>query len=187
VFIPGTLRVPNRGAPSLPTARVTVKEARMSTKEKTVVVDGDEARETTKGRWTWSPAQFVAGGIGLLLVVMGGVALARLLPTASLTAESANALGIDHTPLMAIIAIGLGLLFMTQVASVFGAQAGMITLGVVTLAFGLVVVVEPTAFDQPLALGEGGGWFYVAVGVVSIVTGLVSPSVSRTSIRRRSR
>ncbi|HZD22649.1 MAG TPA: hypothetical protein VE569_04515, partial [Acidimicrobiia bacterium] len=37
---------------------------------------------------TWSPGQFIAGLIGLLLTVMGGVALARLLPTSSLTAET---------------------------------------------------------------------------------------------------
>ena len=162
----------------------------MSTDQDTLVRESsaadDTVRETTVGRWRWSPSQFVAGIIGLILVVMGGVALARLLPTGSLTAESVTSLGVRHTPLMAIIAIGLGLLFMAQVANPFGAQGGLIALGVVSLAFGLIVVVEPGAFDDALALGETGGWFYVIIGMVAVVGGLVSPSVTHRSIRRRS-
>lgn len=126
---------------------------------------------------TWSPAQFIAGIIGLVLTVMGGVALARLLPTNSLTAETTTVVGVGHTPLMAIITLGLGLLFLAEAGTPLEVQPGMIFLGVLSLAFGLIVVIEPDAFDGALALGETGGWFYAVVGAVSAITGIIAPTV----------
>src|ERR671919_2362383 len=100
-------------------------------------------REVRVSAWrSWSPAQFVAGIIGLLLTVTGGVALARLLPTSSLTAETTTVFGVGHTPLMAMITLGLGLLFLVEAGTPFEVQPGLITLGVATLAFGLIVVIE---------------------------------------------
>lgn len=148
----------------------------MDTEERTVVTEGYEER--TVGRRSWSPGQFVAAAIGLFLVVMGGVALARLLPTDSLTGETVTVLGVGHTTLMAIIAIGLGLLFLVQAGAPFDVQPSLITLGVVSIAFGLVVVIEPNAFDNALGLGSGGGWLYTAIGVLSVLTGVVSPTLT---------
>lgn len=126
---------------------------------------------------TWSPAQFIAGLIGLLLTVMGGVALARLLPTSSLTAETTSVLGVGHTTLMAIITLGLGLLYLAEAGAPFEVQPGMIFLGVMSLAFGLIVVIEPGAFDGALGLGETGGWFYTIIGAISAVAGIISPTL----------
>jgi hypothetical protein len=133
-------------------------------------------RVTTSSR-AWSPAQFIGGIIGLVLTVMGGVALARLLPTSSLTSESTTVVGVGHTPLMAIITLGLGLLFLAEAGTPFDVQPGMIFLGVASLAFGLIVVIEPGAFDGALALGETGGWFYAIIGLVSAITGIISPTL----------
>lgn len=125
----------------------------------------------------WSPAQFVGGIIGLVLTVMGGVALARLLPTGSLTAETTTVLGVGHTPLMAIITLGAGLLFLAEAGAPLEVQPGMIFLGVMSLAFGLIVVIEPAAFDGALGLGQTGGWFYSVIGAVSAITGIISPTI----------
>jgi hypothetical protein len=131
---------------------------------------------------TWSPAQLISGVIGLLLTVMGGVALVRLLPTDSLTAETTTVFGVGHTTLMAMITLGLGLLYLAEAGAPFDVQPGMIFLGVVSLAFGLIVVIEPRAFDGALGLGETGGWFYAIIGIVSALTGIISPTlVSRRS------
>jgi len=137
-----------------------------------------EVDEVRVSRWSsWSPAQFVAGIIGLVLTVMGGVALARLLPTGSLTSGNTAVLGVGHTPLMAIITLGLGLLYLAEAGLPFDVQPGMIFLGVMALAFGLIVVIEPAAFDGALGLGETGGWFYAVVGFLSVVTGIISPTL----------
>ncbi|MBW3666973.1 MAG: hypothetical protein KY394_05190 [Actinobacteria bacterium] len=135
-------------------------------------------RGGTTGYWrSWSPAQPVAGIIGLLLTVMGGVALARLIPTSSLTAETTSVFGIGHTPLMAMITLGVGLLFLAQAGMPFDVQPGIISLGIAVLAFGLIVVIEPAAFDGALGLGRSGGWFYAITGLVAVITGIVSPTL----------
>jgi hypothetical protein len=100
-------------------------------------VEGTREARVTRA---WSPGQVIAGIIGLLLTVMGGVALARVLPTDSLTATTTTVLGVGHTPLMAIITLGLGLLYLTEAAAPFDVQPGLIFLGVASLAFGLIVV-----------------------------------------------
>lgn len=135
-------------------------------------------REARVSAWrSWSPAQFVAGIVGLVLTVMGGVALARLLPTSSLTSETTTVLAVGHTPLMAIITLGLGLLYLAEAGMPFDVQPGLVFLGVMVLAFGLIVVIEPAAFDGALGLGESGRWFYTVVGFISVVAGIVSPTV----------
>lgn len=126
----------------------------------------------------WSPGQMVAGLIGLLLTVMGGVALARTLPADSLTGPTAEVFGVGHTALMGIIAIIVGLVFLSQASSPFAVQRGLVGLGAMTLAFGLIVVIEPAAFDGALGIGQTGGWLYSAIGVISVVTGIISPTVT---------
>lgn len=80
-------------------------------------------REIRVTAWrSWSPDQFVAGVMGLVFTVMGGVALARLLPTSSLTGETTTVLGVGHTPLMAIIT--LGLLYLAEAGSALRRPAG---------------------------------------------------------------
>lgn len=46
-----------------------------------------------------------------------------------------------------------------------------------SLAFGLIVVIEPAAFDESLGLGKTGGWFYAVIGAVSTITGMISPTI----------
>lgn len=147
----------------------------------TVPVTGERLEEAEKaeriGVRTWSPAQIATGAIGLLLTVMGGVALARLLPTSSLTGETTVALGVTHTPLMAVITTGIGVLYLTQVSTPYEAKPGLISLGVINLAFGLIVAIEPGAFDGALGLGSEGGLFYAAIGLVSVIVGLITPTL----------
>lgn len=132
-------------------------------------------RRVTEEKRVWSPGQVISGIIGLVFTVMGGVALARLLPTDTLTGVSADVFGIGHTVIMGVIAVVLGLLFLSGAATPYATQRGMISLGIITLAFGLIVVIEPTAFDSALGLGQAGGWFYSAIGLISVVTGISSP------------
>ncbi len=126
----------------------------------------------------WSPGQIVAGLIGLFLTVMGGVALARTLPADTLTGPTADVFGVSHTALMGIIAIVLGLIFLSQAASPFEVQRGMVGLGAAALAFGLIVVIEPAAFDGALGIGQTGGWMYSVIGIISVITGIVAPTVT---------
>lgn len=153
----------------------------MTTVKKRQTTQAQDATVVRSERRTWSPGQIISGLVGLGLTVMGGVALARLLPTDSLTGATVEVFGVGHTVIMGIVAVGLGLLFLSEAASPFAVQRGMISLGVVTLAFGLIVVIEPSAFDNALGIGQAGGWLYTVIGFISVVTGMVSPIItSRT-------
>ena len=127
-------------------------------------------RQAPPARVTWTPGRLISGSIGLLLVVMGAVALFRLLPSEFLGTAQVEVLGVGHTVLMAVIAIGLGLLFVAE--SVYFASSGLTILGIVALSFGLIVVVEPNVFREPLGIGDPGGWLYAIIGIVSILMGI---------------
>lgn len=136
----------------------------------------DERRSTRLGRQapparvTWTPGKLLSGIIGFLLFVMGAVALFRLLAAEFPATAQVEVLGVGHTVAMAVLAIGVGLLYLAE--SAYFAPIGVTILGVVTFAFGLIVILEEGAFRDSLGIGSAGGWLYAAVGIISIVMGL---------------
>lgn len=146
-----------------------------------------EQRETSRAvvdRRVWSPAQFVAGAIGLFLVVLGAVALLRS-GFDTLTSPTATVLGYEHTPLMAIISIALGAMFLGAAASTLGVRGTLTFLGLLALGFGLVMAIEPDRMSQWLAGGTSLGVLYIVIGGASLVAGWASPMIvqRRTSSR----
>lgn len=136
----------------------------------------DERRSTRVGRQapparvTWTPGKLLSGIIGFLLVVMGAVALYRLLSADFTGTAQVEVLGVGHTIAMAVLAIGFGLLYLAE--SAYFAPSGATILGVVTFAFGLIVILEQGAFRDSLGIGAAGGWLYATVGIISIIMGL---------------
>ncbi|HEY4606938.1 MAG TPA: hypothetical protein VIH55_04750 [Acidimicrobiia bacterium] len=134
----------------------------------------------------WSPAQYVAGMIGLFLTVIGGVALARLLPTESLTGEAVEVVGMGFTVVMAIMTLLLGLVFLGGAGRPAEARAGMISLGVALIAFGIVVYIEPDALGGVLGVNETSGVIYALIGLIAAIAGIASPTlVSRRAVEER--
>lgn len=131
-------------------------------------------RRSTTGRMVFSPAQMVSGLIGLILVILGGVALARV-GFDSLTGDTASVLGLDHTMLMALIDIVAGLLFLGAAAS-SGGRSSLIGLSLIAVAFGAIVAIEPDAFDGALGGGQDLGVLYLILGLVGLVAALAFPT-----------
>lgn len=131
-------------------------------------------RRRTVDRRVISPAQIVAGIIGLILVVLGGVALART-GFDSLTGETTAVLGIDHTALMGVIDVVAGLFFLGAAAS-SGGRSTLIGLSLGALAFGAIVAIEPGAFDSALGGGRDLGVLYIVIGAVGLVASLAFPT-----------
>jgi len=131
-------------------------------------------RRRTVDRRVISPAQIVAGIIGLILVVIGGVALART-GFDSLTGETTSVLGIDHTALMGVIDVVAGLFFLGAAAS-SGGRSTLIGLSLGSLAFGAIVAIEPGAFDSALGGGRDLGVLYIVIGAVGLVASLAFPT-----------
>ena len=133
-------------------------------------------------RRPWSPAQFAAAVVGLAMTVVGGVALARLLPTSSITGESVTVAGMGFTALMGGLTVIIGLAFLVSAGRPGSARAGAITMGVAMVAFGLVVLIEPNALGGALGVNQTSGLAFLSVGAVAGIVGITAPTfVSRSS------
>src|SRR5690606_10540426 len=107
---------------------------------------GAHRRSQRADRWVVSPARIVARILGVILLVMGGVALART-GLRSLTGETATVLGFEHTALMGLIDIVAGLLFLVAAAAV-AVRGQLIGISLLTAAFGAVMMIEPGAMSD---------------------------------------
>ncbi len=135
-------------------------------------------------RRAWSPGQIVAGLVGFALIVLGGIALARLGLSTPVTGEVAEVAGVTATRLWAGVEIVLGLILLGIAASPYAVRGGLVTMGLLFAAFGLVVAVEPDPFVEPLGVDSGSGIVWLVIGVVLVLVGWLSPTV--ISSQRRS-
>jgi predicted anti-sigma-YlaC factor YlaD len=145
------------------------------------------AEETTQhvyDRRAWSPAQIVAGVAGFALVVIGGIALARLGFAGSITGETTSVAGFEATRLWAIVEIVLGVILLGTAASPYRVRGGLTTLGILLAAFGVIVAVEPDAFTEALGTDQTSGILWLIVGVVLVAAAWMSPTI--VSQRRHS-
>jgi hypothetical protein len=120
----------------------------------------------------------MAGLIGLFMTVLGGVALARLLPTDSITGETATVIGMGFTVVMAVITLLLGLVFLGGAGRPAGARQGLISLGIALLAFGIITFIEPDALGDVLGVTQTSGLVYAILGLIATIAGLVSPTLT---------
>jgi hypothetical protein len=60
--------------------------------------------------------------------------------------------------------------------------------GALMMLFGIIVVIEPNAFNRALGTSSGHGWLYAILGAVLLVTAVVAPVVfdsDRRTVMRR--
>jgi hypothetical protein len=140
------------------------------------VVNEDGATLREVRRATWSPAQLVAVIAGVLLVVLGGLGLARAgTDFSNLAASHAQVAGMWVSPLSALAELIVGVLVLAGGAYPAGAKGTMSVFGVLLLAFGLIVAIDPTPFFRTWAYTKGDGIFYAIVGAILLITAVVSP------------
>ena len=138
-------------------------------------VDAQNTRDrVVVDRKTWSPAQIVAGGIGLFLTVLGAVAALRIGFDFNSTDQ---VLGLSHTLLMALIHIVVGIIFLGAAGNAFGSRGTLTTLGLVLIAFGLVYGIEGESLATALGGDERIGWIYAIIGGVSLLAAWLSPTI----------
>ncbi|MEX0864018.1 MAG: hypothetical protein WD269_03990 [Acidimicrobiia bacterium] len=123
--------------------------------------------------------QAIAGILGLILVIVGGVVIARV-GFDSITGDTTEVLGISHTLLLGLIDLFVGVVFLGAASSMYEVRGTLITLGGLALAFGAVVAIEPEPFVDYLGAGGPVGLAYALVGVVSLVAGLTTSTFVRS-------
>ena len=137
-----------------------------------VAEDEVAQRRTAVERPPWSPAQFIALVIGIIFVVVGGIALANtgIHSNAMDTVRTDGPLW-NHTAWLAIGELAFGLLMIGAGVVPGGARGFMTFLGILALAFGIAVLVAP----NDLRAQDATGWGFIIAGGVSLLAAAVSP------------
>ena len=131
--------------------------------------------ETEVQHAPWSPAQIVALIAGALLLVLGLVTLARA-GFAEWTGQM-EVLGLHRTPIMGLLEVILGA-FLVMAGAVPGGLRGVMSFaGTVLLVWGIVVAIEPSAFQDAFGVQVESGWFYGIMGATVLLAGIVAPVI----------
>lgn len=137
--------------------------------------EGRERRTVSVARSPFTVGQVVAGILGLILVIVGGVAMARV-GFSSLTGETATVLGVDHTLALGIINVVVGLMFLAAASTAAGVRGTLLSMGILAVAFGAIVMIEPSPFVDFLGDGRPVGVLYLLIGLISLLSGFFSPT-----------
>ena len=154
-----------------------VRETNVGGVDHQVVVDHElvdrQVAERTVMREPFSWGQPVAFVVGGLFLVLGAVALARTgMPSGGdVTQPHVGVAGLDHTPLLAMIEIVLGLVLLGAGAA-SGARRGlMIFFGGAALLFGIITLIEPQPFHDTLGMHAANSWLFILTGLATLLTG----------------
>ena len=113
----------------------------------------------------WGPvsiSSLVSGAVGILLLVIGLVAIARA-GLGDITSPAVAVGPFTRTALFGLIELGLGAVFLATAAE--REIRGASVMAVVTGVPGLVWLIEPTAFAEVLGMSMATGWLYLAISV----------------------
>ena len=137
-------------------------------------------------RFRWSATQVVAVITGILLLSIGGIALARagdMGISDPITPEVI--VGTWHrTPLMATLELMLGITLLTAGVQKLSPHSFYRFAGAIGLAFGIVLIAQPATFDSILGASRDTGWMYSILGLVFLGLGFGSPIVFERDVVR---
>ncbi|HEY3942426.1 MAG TPA: hypothetical protein VGL60_08070 [Acidimicrobiales bacterium] len=145
-----------------------------SVERQTVTEAGTRARVVE--RPSWSPVQLVGAVGGLVLTIIGAIALARTgTQFSDLAATHAQAAGLYFSALSALVQLVAGVLLLG--ASVFpeSAKAASALFGVALLAWGIVVIADASRLLGVWGYSTATGVFYVVTGAVLLIVAAISP------------
>lgn len=122
----------------------------------------------------WSPAQLFVGAIGAFFIVLGVLALSET-GVSAWTSPRTTVWGFGHTPLMAVIEIALGFSVILAAPYPFSARGTLLGFGVLMAVFGIITIIDPSAFRDALGVNTQMGWLYLGTGLGSAVMGSIVP------------
>ncbi len=129
-------------------------------------------RVTRRRRFTWGQGLILLAGVTSLVFGIGAIALAGL--AGSITEPVVDVFGFDHTPLLGVIEVGVGLVLVLA-ALIPGGRwvAGLV--GGAAIAGGALILAEYDWTQTELAAEQDFGWVAIAVGAVAYLGAMVAP------------
>lgn len=127
----------------------------------------------------FAPDAVIAGIAGLVLLVMGLIAIVRGGFDGPMSLPVVQVLGFTHTTTLGLIEIGIGLALLLSAAT--RSRSGEVFFGAVLGIAGFVGAVQTQSFKRTLALESSMAWLAVVVGVIVVLAAMMLPRYSRQS------
>ena len=124
----------------------------------------------------WSPAQFVIAILGGFFIVLGVLVLADS-GVDDWVSPQVTIWGLAHTPLMAVIEIGVGLLALMAARYPYSSRTTLFGFGTLMAVVGVLTLIEPELFGAYLGANRQMGVFYTVAGVASAAIGSIAPVI----------
>lgn len=131
----------------------------------------------------FSPGQVIGGVCGIIMTIVGVVAVINSGVDSSLNEPLANSFGLEQSAAVGIAEIVLGLLILVG-ASTLAYRGAMGFFGAISLIAGVVIVAASATILGDIGSDRGTGWFGVIIGAVVIAASLI-PSFTTSSERTR--
>ena len=130
-------------------------------------------------RFRWNSTQVIVIAVGVFLMALGGIGLARAGAVGITDAVTPEVVvGTWHrTPLMAAIELVIGLLLIVSGAQRLSPRGLYRAAGAVRLVFGIVLIAQPSTFDSALGASRDTGWLCAILGFGLLVLGFGAPIV----------
>jgi hypothetical protein len=148
------------------------------------VVETGDARTETKvatSRLVVSPGQVIAGVLGLVIAVVGIMAVSRGGIDSSLNVPMVRTAGLDQSAMLGLAELGVGLLLILGALS-YAARGLIVGVGVVMVLGGVFLGAAGPTILRDVGTVHGTGWVIMIGGIIAIVAG----SLGRLIRTRRS-
>lgn len=128
----------------------------------------------------YAPDAVVAAVVGLVLLLVGLIAVVRAGISGPMSDPVVSVLGFTHTATLGFIEVAIGLALLASGAS--RSRSGAVFFGLVLGVAGFVGAVQTSSFRKSLALESSMAWLCVVAAVVVTAAALVMPRFIRRSM-----
>ncbi len=127
----------------------------------------------------FSPDVLIAGAVGLVLVVVGLIAMTRGGFAGDMSDPVVSVGGFTHTTTLGILEVGIGICLL--LAGAARSRPGAAFFGTVLGIVGFVGAVQTSSFEKSLALESSMAWLAVLAGAIVVLAALMMPRFAKDS------
>jgi hypothetical protein len=127
----------------------------------------------------FAPDAIIAALAGLVLLVVGLIAMVRGGFDGSMSTPVVSVLGFTHTTTLGVLEAGIGLALLLSGSA--RSRTGEVFFGAILGIAAFVGAVQTASFKKSLALESGWAWLMVFAAVVVVLAALVMPRFHRQS------
>jgi hypothetical protein len=135
------------------------------------VVDTDNVRSETRvasSRFVFSPGQIIAGILGVVVAIIGIIAVSRGGIDGTLNVPVVSVAGTDQSAMLGLAEFAAGLLLVLGAMS-YAARGLIAFVGVVMVIGGVVLGSASAEILHDVGTSQGTGWALMVGGIIAIV------------------